>query len=125
MRVLLDTNVLLWAFLDSPKLSPVGRAAIEGADEVYVSAASIWEVAVKVGLGKLPVDMSQLAATLDASGFLELYVTAEHAAFVAQLPPHHGDPFDRLLIAQAMTEPLVLLTADAQLAQYTDLVRLV
>jgi PIN domain nuclease of toxin-antitoxin system len=125
MRVLLDTNVLLWAFLDSPKLSRAGRAAIEGADEVYVSAASMWEVAIKAGLGKLPVDVSELAATLDASGFLELYVTAEHAAFVAKLPHHHEDPFDRLLVAQAMTEPLVLITADALLAQYTDLVRVV
>ena len=125
MRVLLDTNVLLWAFLDSPKLSRAGRAAIEGADEVYVSAASMWEVAIKAGLGKLPVDVSELAATLDASGFLELYVTAEHAAFVAKLPHHHEDPFDRLLVAQAMTEPLVLITADASLAQYTDLVRVV
>jgi PIN domain nuclease of toxin-antitoxin system len=125
MRVLLDTHVLLWAFLDSPKLSPAGRAAIEGADEVYVSAASMWEVAIKVSLGKLPVDMDRLAATLDASGFLELDVTAEHAAFVAKLPLRHRDPFDRLLIAQAMTEPLVLLTADAQLTPYSDLVRLV
>lgn len=125
MRVLLDTNVLLWTFLDSPKLSPEGRAAIEGADEVYVSAASMWEVAIKAGLGKLPVDVSELAATLEPSGFLELYVTAEHAAFVAKLPHHYGDPFDRLLVAQAMTEPLVLITADASLAQYTDLVRVV
>jgi PIN domain nuclease of toxin-antitoxin system len=125
MRVLLDTHVVLWALLDSPKLSPVGRAAIEGADEVYVSAASMWEVAIKAGLGKLPVDVSQLAAALGASGFLELYVTSEHAAFVAELPLHHRDPFDRLLIAQAMTEPLVLLTADSSLAQYTDLVRVV
>jgi len=125
MRVLLDTHVLLWAFLDSPKLTPVGRAAIEGADEVYVSAASMWEVAIKAGLGKLPVDMNRFAAALDASGFLELYVTLEHAAFVAELPLHHRDPFDRLLIAQAMTEPLVLLTADESLTPYTDLVRLV
>jgi PIN domain nuclease of toxin-antitoxin system len=125
MRLLLDTHLLLWVVTDSPKLTAARRAAIEGADEVYVSAASLWEIAIKVGLGKLPIDMTRLVATVEASGFLELYVTAEHAARVAQLPHHHRDPFDRLLIAQAMTEPLVLLTADAQLAQYTDLVRMV
>lgn len=125
MRLLLDTHVFLWAVGDSPKLAPAARAVIEGADEVYVSAASIWEAAIKTGLGKLQGDVGQLAAAVDASGFLELYVTAEHAAFVAQLPHHHRDPFDRLLIAQAMTEPLVFLTADESLVQYSDLVRLV
>jgi PIN domain nuclease of toxin-antitoxin system len=125
MRLLLDTCLLLWVVTDSPKLTAERREVIEDADEVYVSAASLWETAIKAGLGKLPVEMPQLAAAVEASGFLKLYVTAEHAAFVAQLPHHHRDPFDRLLIAQAITEPLVLLTADAQLAQYTDLVRLV
>ena len=125
MRLLLDTHVLLWVLADSPKLSATGRSTIEGADEVYVSAASMWEIAIKAGLGKLPVDMTRLAAAVDASGFLELYITTEHAAFVAELPHHHRDPFDRLLIAQAMTEPLVFLTADDSLQQYSELVRLV
>lgn len=125
MRVLLDTHVLLWSVGVSSRLTPAARAAIDGADEVYVSAVSIWEAAIKTGTGKLQADMGRLKAAVDASGFLELYVTAEHAAFVAELPQHHRDPFDRLLIAQAMTEPLVLLTADASLGQYTDLVRVV
>ena len=125
MRVLLDTHLFLWAVDDSPKLTDAARAAIEGADEVYVSAASIWEAATKAGAGKLEVDAAELVAAVDSSGFLELYVTAEHAAFVAELPPHHRDPFDRLLIAQAMIEPLVFLTADHSLVQYSELVRLV
>lgn len=125
MRLLLDTHLLLWVVADSPKLTAARRATIEGADEVYVSAASLWEIAIKVGLGKLSVDMRRLTATIEASGFLELCITAEHAASVAKLPPHHRDPFDRLLIAQAMTEPLVLLTADPALLPYSDLVRLV
>jgi PIN domain nuclease of toxin-antitoxin system len=125
MRVLLDTHLFLWAVDDSPRLTNAAKAAIESADEIYVSAASIWEAAIKARTGKLEVDSAELIAALDSSGFLELYVTAEHAAFVAKLPLHHRDPFDRLLIAQAMTEPLVLLTADASLAQYTDLVRVV
>lgn len=125
MRVLLDTHVFLWSVGVSSRLTPAARAAVEGADEVYVSAVSIWEAAIKTGTGKLQVDMSRLNAAVDASGFLELYVTAEHAAFVAELPHHHRDPFDRLLIAQAMTEPLVLLTADSALLPYSELVRLV
>jgi PIN domain nuclease of toxin-antitoxin system len=125
MRVLLDTNVFLWSVGVSSRRTPTFRAAIDGADEVYVSAVSIWEAAIKIGLGKLQVDAGRLTAAMEESGFLELYVTAEHATRVAQLPYHHRDPFDRLLIAQAMTEPLVLLTADESLVQYSDLVRLV
>lgn len=125
MRVLLDTSVFLWSIGVSSRRTPAVRAAIDGADGVYVSAGSIWEIAIKAGLGKLQTDVSRLNAAVDASGFLRLHVTAEHTAFVAQLPHHHYDPFDRLLIAQAMTEPLVLLTADPTLAQYSDLVRLV
>jgi PIN domain nuclease of toxin-antitoxin system len=117
--------VFLWSVGVSSRRTPAVRAAIDGADEVYVSAVSIWEAAIKIGLGKLQADVGRLTAAMEESGFLELYFTTQHAAFVAQLPPHHRDPFDRLLIAQAMAEPLVLLTADAQLAQYTDLVRLV
>jgi PIN domain nuclease of toxin-antitoxin system len=125
MRALLDTNVFLWSVGVSSRRTPAARAAIDGADEVYVSAVSIWEAAIKIGLGKLQADVGRLTAAMAESGFLELYVTSEHAAFVAELPPHHRDPFDRLLIAQAMTEPLVFLTADASLAKYTDLVRVV
>jgi len=125
MRVLLDTNVFLWSIGVSSRRTSAVRAAVDAADEVYVSAVSIWEIAIKAGLGKLQADVNRLNAAVDASGFLELFVTAEHAAFVAQLPHHHHDPFDRLLIAQAMTEPLVLLTADASLGQYSDLVRVV
>ena len=86
-----------------------------------MSAASIWEAVIKIGLGKLTVSVDGLVAGIAASGFSDLPVTAAHAARVATLPPLHRDPFDRLLIAQAMHEPLRLLTADAVLCQYTDL----
>jgi PIN domain nuclease of toxin-antitoxin system len=125
MRLLLDTHVFLWAVADSPSLTSEARRTIADADEVYVSAASIWEVAIKAGLGKIQVDIGQLAGAIGASGFVELPVTVAHAACVSELPHHHRDPFDRMLIAQAMTEPLVLLTADAMLPQYSGLVRLV
>ena len=122
MRLLLDTHVFLWAVAGSPQLKSAARKTIESAEEVYVSAASIWEVAIKVRLGKLEADVGELTGAIDASGFLELPVTARHAAGVAQLEPHHHDPFDRLLIAQALAEPLRLLTADRALERYSDLV---
>ena len=125
MRLLLDTHLFLWSVADSPRLSAEARKSIVSADEVYVSAASIWEVAIKAGLGMIRGDMAELAEAIEGSGFIELPVTALHAARFAELPLHHRDPFDRLLVAQAMTEPLVLLTADAALLPYSDLVRLV
>ena len=125
MRLLLDTHVFLWAVAGSPLLKPAARRIIQSADEVHVSAASIWEVAIKARLGKIKADSAELAAAIDASGFIELPVRAAHAAAVAGLELHHHDPFDRLLIAQAMVEPLRFLTADAALAPYSDLVTLV
>ena len=125
MRLLLDTHIYLWAVSGSPLLRAPVRRLIESADEVYVSAASIWEIAIKARLGKIDADPDRLAAAIDGSGFEELPVRAVHAAAVAKLAPLLGDPFDRLLVAQAMTEPLRLLTVDAMLTRYSDLVVLV
>ncbi len=125
MRLLLDTHIFLWAVAGSPLLKAPARRLIESADEVYVSAASIWEVAIKARLGKIEADPRALAAAIEASGFLELPVRATHAAGVAQLALHHNDPFDRLLMAQARVEPLKLVTVDAMLAKYSDVVVLV
>lgn len=122
MRLLLDTHVFLWSVADSPELPKNAKDAIRGADEVFVSAASLWEIAIKVGLGKLKANPHELVRAISASGFTELPITALHAAQVETLPEHHKDPFDRLLVAQALTEPMHLLTADAQLKVYTDLV---
>ncbi|MEO8124084.1 MAG: type II toxin-antitoxin system VapC family toxin [Burkholderiales bacterium] len=125
MRLLLDTHIFLWAVAGSPLLKPAARRFIENADEVFVSAASIWEIAIKARRGKIEADPHVLVAAIDASGFVELPVSAAHAAAVARLELHHNDPFDRLLIAQALAEPLKLVTADEVLAKYSDLVLLV
>jgi PIN domain nuclease of toxin-antitoxin system len=125
MRLLLDTQVYLWFLADSPKLSHEARARIASANDVFVSAASIWEATIKVGLGKLKADPRELVTGIQASGFSELPVTAAHAATVGQLKLAHHDPFDRLLVAQALSEPLRLLTADTVLRQYSDLVEIV
>lgn len=125
MRLLLDTQIYLWYLADSPKLSKKARKEIEGAEEVYISSASIWEAVIKASLGKLTVAASDLVEGIEASGFAELPVLAKHAAAVSGLAAHHRDPFDRLLIAQALYEPLRLLTADVTLKQYSDLVEVV
>jgi PIN domain nuclease of toxin-antitoxin system len=122
MRVLLDTHLFVWFLAGSPKLGRARRKAIEDATAVFVSSASVWEIAIKSALGKIEADAAEIAEEIEASGFTELPVTARHAARVAALPPLHRDPFDRMLIAQALCEPLVLLTADAALSRYGSMV---
>jgi PIN domain nuclease of toxin-antitoxin system len=122
MRLLLDTHIFLWAVGGSPALKPTTRRIIESAAEVYVSAASIWEIAAKARLGKIDANAMALVDAIESSGFIELPVRAVHAAGVAELPLFHNDPFDRLLIAQAIAEPLKFLTVDAILAKYSDTV---
>jgi len=118
MRLLLDTHVFLWWVLDDRRLPASAARAISEADAVYVSSASIWEVAIKYGIGKLDADPQQLAEAIKPSGFDELPVRARHAAAVVSLPAHHNDPFDRLLVAQALAEPLTLVTVDTAVAAY-------
>ncbi|MBR7747603.1 type II toxin-antitoxin system VapC family toxin [Undibacterium baiyunense] len=125
MKLLIDTRVYLWWLQDSPKLTEKARQQIQDATEVYVSSASIWEATIKMSIGKLSVDIDQLVAEISKSGFQELLITAAHAATVARLPDIHKDPFDRILIAQAMSEPLRFLTADAILSGYSELVEIV
>ena len=122
MRVLLDTHVVLWAMQDSVRLSPLARDLISRADAVYVSAASLWEISIKAALGKLEIDCTQLERRLDETGFLPLPINWAHAVKLRELPPLHRDPFDRMLIAQALAEPLRLLTSDSALSEYSELV---
>jgi PIN domain nuclease of toxin-antitoxin system len=114
---LLDTHLLLWALAEPEKLSATTRNRLDAA-EVFVSAASVWEVSIKVALGKLEADPSELLAAIEPAGFVLLPITGLHAAAVATLPLLHRDPFDRMLVAQARTEPLILLTNDTVLEQY-------
>lgn len=125
MRLLLDTHVYLWWLQDHPKLSKEGRSKIVSASEVYVSSASIWEATIKAGIGKLEVNVNELVAEIANGGFQELPITAKHAATVADLPDIHRDPFDRILIAQALCEPLRFLTADGILKGYSELIEVI
>lgn len=125
MRILLDTHIYLWWLQDSPKLSSLARNRIKTADEVYISSASLWEASIKISLGKLKAELVELEAQISQSGFIELPVNAKHVLQLGNLQSLHRDPFDRMLVAQAMHEPLRLLTSDTQLANYSDLVDLV
>lgn len=116
MNLLLDTHVLIW-WDEGRRLSHEARRAIRDADEVYVSAASAWEIAIKTGLGRVRPRRTVEQAAAE-SGFLELPVTFRHAARVTNLPPHHRDPFDRLLVAQAAEEGLTLVSRDPALGLY-------
>jgi PIN domain nuclease of toxin-antitoxin system len=116
VNLLLDTHVLIW-WDEGRRLAADARRAIEKADTVYVSAASAWEVAIKVSLGRLRPTRTVEQATTE-SGFLELPITFRHAERVTELPTHHRDPFDRLLVAQAEVEDLTLVTRDPVFGRY-------
>lgn len=125
MRLLLDTHLFLWSINNDKKLTKLARSKILNASEVYVSSASIWEAVIKINIGKLEANVNQLVEAITKSGFIELPITALHAATVSQLSTIHRDPFDRMLIAQAISEPLTFLTADTILKSYSDLVEII
>ena len=117
-RLLLDTHVLLWALEDSQALSVDARRSIaDTRNEVFVSAVSIWEMEIKRSLGKLRAP-DNLADTVQEAGFAALPITLAHAEQAGMLPPHHRDPFDRMLVAQALAEGLVVVTDDALIPKY-------
>ena len=126
MKLLLDTHLLLWAAGIPDRLSAEARALIGAPEhELFFSAASIWEIAIKRGLGRddFQVDTRLLRRGLLDNGYRELPIGSEHAVAIDSLPPLHKDPFDRLLVAQAMVEGITLLTTDAWVAQYPGPVR--
>ncbi|MCC6695764.1 MAG: type II toxin-antitoxin system VapC family toxin [Candidatus Hydrogenedentes bacterium] len=118
MNLLLDTHALLWWLADDPELSREARAAISAPQHiVYVSAASAWEISIKRAIGKLQAP-DDLDTAMAASAFQELPITVAHALAAGQLPDKHSDPFDRMLVAQAMIESLTLVTRDERIASY-------
>ena len=128
MRLLLDTHIFLWTLDDSPKLSREAREIMNtpGA-ECHVSAVSFWEIAIRAVLRRdeFRVDVARLVKAAETTGLKLLSFSPEHAIRVSTLPGHHADPFDRALVAQAMIEPLTLLTGDAALVPYGDFVTVV
>lgn len=125
MNLLLDTHILLWFALLSAELTPARRALIEDErNTIYFSVISLWEMVIKRSLGKpdFTADASVLRDLFLSQGFIEILFKAEHALAVGLLPRHHGDPFDRALLAQATAEGLTLVTADADLSRYSGAV---
>jgi PIN domain nuclease of toxin-antitoxin system len=122
MMLLLDTQMVIWAALGSPRLPASARKLIANARAVHVSAVSLWEIGMKVSVGKLKRSMTRLESALAASQAVPLALTWTHAMRAYDIAPHHRDPFDRLLLAQAIAEPLHLLTSDASLENYSSLV---
>ena len=114
---LADTQIILWSIKDDPRLSGAHRAILASDATVFASAASVWEIGIKRSIGKLDVP-DDLPALLPRMQFQPLAITFQHAHAVGRLPHHHGDPFDRLLIAQAQVENLAVLTTDKQFALY-------
>ena len=128
MNLLLDTHVALWAITDSPRLPQNARDLITSPkSSIWVSAASVWEIAIKraLGRGDMPVSSKDAVGYFEASGYRILAVDAEHAMAIEALPAHHHDPFDRILVAQALVEPMRLMTHDSQLARYSDTIILI
>ena len=122
MRLLLDTHIIIWLMNDDSRLNAEARRLIASTQDVFASSASIWEIAIKARLGKLRIDVERLILRLAQAEIGELHVTHSHAVATSRLPLLHNDPFDRLLVAQAMTEPMRLLTSDDRLLAYSELV---
>lgn len=126
MKLLVDTQLLLWTAGQPERLSTAARNLLGNPNhELLFSAASLWEITIKTGLGRedFRVEPRLLRRGLLDNGYLELPITSQHALAIERLPPLHKDPFDRLLLAQALSEGITLVTADAQLARYPGPVR--
>ena len=131
MRLLLDTHIALWAVAGDPRLpSHAADLIAEPVNDVFVSAASLWEIAIKHALARggpndMPISAREALSYFRSAGYSMLVVSAEHAIAVEQLPMLHADPFDRILVAQALTVPLRLMTRDVRVAAYSDSIMLV
>lgn len=125
MKLLLDTHFAFWWQTGDPRVTEEVRSLVEAADEAFVSSVSLWELTIKATLGKVRIDLSAFAEQVESMGFTWLSIKNSHILKLTSLPTFddHRDPFDRLLVAQSMTEPLILLTVDSKLARYGDLVR--
>ena len=122
MKLLLDTNAFLWTQSESPRIAPFRDMLVSPENEVFVSSVSLWELAIKIRIGKLEAELPDLRAAARASDFTELPLLGAHAETLALLPRHHNDPFDHMLVAQCIAESMNLVTGDAMLSRYTPLV---
>jgi len=125
IQFLLDTNAFLWYFLGSKRINQAKGLIESEESDVYISTVSLWEIAIKVRTGKLDVDIDELRLFAKDHFFTELSVSSDYIPAYLELPSLHRDPFDHMLLAQAITHPMRFITGDAQLAQYSSLVTVV
>ena len=123
--LLLDTNVLLWYFWGSQRIAPVKKLVASEEADVFYSTVSLWEIAIKVRVGKLKVDLDELRIFAEDYAFPELPVTGEYVRAYLELPMIHKDPFDHMLLAQSITGSMRLITGDSRLVEYSSLVMVV
>jgi len=120
VKVLLDTHALLWWLSDSEKLGPTAREIVaDPAHDILVSVVSLWEIAIKIRIGKLDADLNEITDAIPAEGFMLLQITPEHLKVLMGLPMHHRDPFDHLLIAQSISEQASFLSGNSQMGHYS------
>ena len=124
-NLLLDTNALIWLYEGSPRIKPIERLLMIPGSKVYISSISWWEIAIKERNGKLPFKFSQFEKFVDEYDFHELPITKEYLKVYLELPNHHKDPYDLMLLAQAITSPMRLITGDSILAEYSSLVMVI
>lgn len=121
MNILLDTNAFLWAAVNSDRLQPVGEMLLDSGNTVFVSVVSWWEIAIKRRIGKLDVSLPELVESAHGNDFRDLPLLRRHAEALADIPIHHKDPFDHMILAQAMAENMLVVTGDRIFEQYTRL----
>lgn len=123
MNLLLDTHILLWWLANDPHLPKTAHGLmVDSGNTLHVSVAALWEIALKNGKGKLQINPEEVLSEIEAEGFVILPILAKHVMSLARLAPHHADPFDRIMVAQAMAESMRLLSHDGVLSQYGDTV---
>lgn len=125
MRLLLDTHVLLWSLAGSPRINQVRDLILSNDSEVYISTATWWELAIKINIGKIDINLNEIRKASIDSGFIDLPVLGLHSEALLTLPTLHRDPFDRMLVAQAVSEPMRLITNDIVLSAYSPLVSMI
>ena len=125
IQFLLDTNVVLWLSEDKPRIDSIKPLLLTEESQVFISVVSWWEIAIKVRMGKLPVDVERIRSLAKENNYLELPITGDYVKTYLELPDLHRDPFDHMLLAQAITCPMRLITGDSQLAEYSSLVMVI
>ena len=124
-QFLLDTNVILWLSEDKPRIKDIKQLVLSGESQVYVSTVSWWEIAIKIRAGKLAIDLDQLQLHAKQHAFIELPISSKYMSEYLNLSDLHKDPFDHMLLAQAINSPMRLITGDPLLAEYSSLVMVI